>query len=436
MKKNININMFGQLFNIDEDAYQLLSRYLESMKKYFRSREGGEEIAEDIERHVAELMWQHSQNGTQPISIEAINEIVSQIGNPSEIDTPEGEESQEGMSSADQLKQNARKAWSNFESSVNNNIGKRHLYRNPNDKMISGVCSGLALFFGWGSPTALRLSLVILMVIGFGLEWGYFLLSVLVLYIIMSLVIPLPKTAEDRLKMRGEAITPEALNQEILRESNDAVTCHNRTPQNNNGCLLAILKVILFILLLPIIIGIGFALFVLICVAFGLFGAFGTLFPLALGEEILFFDTMFSTHGVTCAVALFALLAVIVLPIIALVRAMRHSTNPERKTHGWWILIFWVIALALLITSSISLITKMEYVKDNLRNTPWNVSINNHNLPALTINPDSMEVEIEKIADKLDSVAEKINNTLEEADSLSYTISVKKKTKTTTQDKE
>ncbi len=434
MKKNININMFGQLFNIDEDAYQLLSRYLESMKKYFQRREGGEEIAEDIERHVAELMWQRSQNGTQPISIEAINEIVSQIGNPSEIDTPEGEESQEGMSSAEQLKQNARKAWSSFEASVDNGVGKRYLYRNPNDKMISGVCSGLAQFFGWGSPIALRLGLAILLL--FGLWEGFLLLSVIILYLIMSIVVPLPKTAEDWLKMRGETITPEALNQEILRESNDAVASDNRQPQNNNGCLLAILKVILIILLLPFIIGIGFALFILICVLFGLFGAFGALFPLALGEEVLFFDTMFSTHGVTCAVALFALLAVIVLPIIALVRAMRHSTNPQSKTHGWWILVFWVIALALLITSSISLITKMEYVKDNLRNTPWNVSINNHNLPALTINPDSMEVEIEKMADKLDSVAVKINNTLEKADSLTYTISVKKKIKNTTQNKE
>ncbi len=432
MKKNININMFGQLFNIDEDAYQLLSRYLESMKRYFRSREGGEEIAEDIERHVAELMWQRSQNGTQPISIEAINDIVSQIGNPSEIDTPEGEEAQNGMSSAEQLKQNARKAWNNFEASVNNSVGKRYLYRNPNDKMLSGVCGGLAQFFGWGSATALRLGLVILMLAS--CWWGYLLLSVVVIYLVMSLIVPLPRTPEDRLKMRGEAITPEAVSQEVLRESNDAVANNNRQPQNNNGCL----WIILFFLLLPFILAFipvfVLIMFCLICLAFGLFGALDILFPLASSESILFFDTLFNTYGITCVVVVLSLLAVITLPIIALVRAIRHSRNSQRKTHGWWILVLWIVALAVLVTSGISFATKAEEI-DDLVHAQWKAQRTISNLPALILNPDSMEVEMEKMADKLDSVAEKINNTLEEADSLSYTISVKKQTKTITQDK-
>ena len=53
MKKNITINMFGQLYAIDEDAYELLERYLSSMKRYFSDKEGGEEIADDIEHRVA-----------------------------------------------------------------------------------------------------------------------------------------------------------------------------------------------------------------------------------------------------------------------------------------------------------------------------------------------------------------------------------------------
>ena len=48
MKKNISINIFGTIYAIDEDAYQLLENYLQSMKQFFRSREGGEEIADDI----------------------------------------------------------------------------------------------------------------------------------------------------------------------------------------------------------------------------------------------------------------------------------------------------------------------------------------------------------------------------------------------------
>ena len=57
MKKNISINIFGTIYAIDEDAYQLLENYLQSMKSYFQRQEGGEEIADDIEHRVAELLW-------------------------------------------------------------------------------------------------------------------------------------------------------------------------------------------------------------------------------------------------------------------------------------------------------------------------------------------------------------------------------------------
>ena len=44
MKKNISINICGTIYAIDEDAYQLLENYLQSMKNYFRNEEGGDEL--------------------------------------------------------------------------------------------------------------------------------------------------------------------------------------------------------------------------------------------------------------------------------------------------------------------------------------------------------------------------------------------------------
>ena len=68
MKKNITINLFGALYNIDEDAYDLLFRYQEDMKRYFAGREGGEEIADDIEHRVAELMAELKASGVEAIT--------------------------------------------------------------------------------------------------------------------------------------------------------------------------------------------------------------------------------------------------------------------------------------------------------------------------------------------------------------------------------
>ena len=62
MKKNISINLFGTLYNIDEDAYNLLENYLQSMQRYFGRQEGGAEIADDIEHRVAELLWKKKES--------------------------------------------------------------------------------------------------------------------------------------------------------------------------------------------------------------------------------------------------------------------------------------------------------------------------------------------------------------------------------------
>ena len=70
MKKNITINLCGRLFNIDEDAYEMLSTYEQSLRNYFRSREDGEEIAEDLEARIAELLDEVKAQGTEAITIE------------------------------------------------------------------------------------------------------------------------------------------------------------------------------------------------------------------------------------------------------------------------------------------------------------------------------------------------------------------------------
>ena len=44
MKKNITINLCGRLVQIDEDAYELLQQYIESLRQSFGHEAGGEEI--------------------------------------------------------------------------------------------------------------------------------------------------------------------------------------------------------------------------------------------------------------------------------------------------------------------------------------------------------------------------------------------------------
>ncbi len=41
MKKTFTVNISGQVFYMDEDAYDLLQQYLRSLKHHFSNKEGG-----------------------------------------------------------------------------------------------------------------------------------------------------------------------------------------------------------------------------------------------------------------------------------------------------------------------------------------------------------------------------------------------------------
>ena len=89
MKKNMTINLCGRLFAIDEDAYEMLATYEQSLRNYFRTREGGEEIAEDLEARIAELFDELKAKGVEAITIDHVREVIHRIGRPEEMEEHE-----------------------------------------------------------------------------------------------------------------------------------------------------------------------------------------------------------------------------------------------------------------------------------------------------------------------------------------------------------
>lgn len=87
MKENIQVNLFGTIYHMDKDAYELLKKYEDNMRQYFSRREDGDEIADDIEHRVAELIEDLRQNGTEAITIEHVEDIIRRIGRPEDLPT-------------------------------------------------------------------------------------------------------------------------------------------------------------------------------------------------------------------------------------------------------------------------------------------------------------------------------------------------------------
>ena len=250
MKKNISINLFGTLYQIDEDAYSLLERYIDSMKSYFSRQEGGEEIADDIEHRVAELLWQQKQGGAEAVNIDDIKNIIKTIGNPADFEEEAGAD---GAEYAQEVKDenngeenntygsNYKKESSQYSSSMfdqfKQRVAGRRLYRDPYNKVLGGVCSGLSTYFNYGDPVLWRLAFVLLCFllpfIGsiFSGITGFFGLTihiisfpsifmVPILYLVFLIVVPEARTPEDRLRMQGKEVNPENLQEEVLNEAN------------------------------------------------------------------------------------------------------------------------------------------------------------------------------------------------------------------------
>ena len=204
MKKNITINLFGQLYAIDEDAVKLLEEYLENMKRYFSRQDGGDEIADDIEHRVAELFAEMKANGVEAISIEHVQDIIRRIGNPEDMGAAE-----EGGTTPPPPPGDGPGEPGAGNGTDPKGPARRTLYRDPDDKLLGGVMAGLCRFFGGTDPLPWRIILVILSFFSFQI--------VSVIYLIAWALIPQAKTSEERLRMQGKPVTPETLNEELMK---------------------------------------------------------------------------------------------------------------------------------------------------------------------------------------------------------------------------
>lgn len=191
MKKTISVNISGFIFNIEEDAYEVMLEYLNNLKAHLKKTEGGDEIYQDIEARIAELFQQKLNDSKEVVNEEDVDEVIGIIGKPEEYLFEEDEMSEESNTS-----ESKSTTSEDFEYEA-----ERRVFRDTDHSVIGGVCSGIARYFDI-DPILIRLAFAILF---FGFGTG------ILLYIILWIIIPEAKTNADKLKMRGKSVNMENL---------------------------------------------------------------------------------------------------------------------------------------------------------------------------------------------------------------------------------
>lgn len=205
MNKTVTINISGIIFHIEEDAFDSLSRYMQTIKGYFSNTDGGNEIMSDIEARIAELLQQRINNTKQVILMADVNHVMEVMGRPEEFGA---ENKKDEEQTGDAAQGPAEKI-------------RRKLFRNPDDKMIGGVCSGLAAYFDI-EVVWVRLAMFLLLFFGGLSIWAY---------VILWIIIPQARTTADRFAMRGEAANVNTIYRSFKEEAEDV---HNRLSKFGN----------------------------------------------------------------------------------------------------------------------------------------------------------------------------------------------------------
>ncbi|MGZ5190281.1 MAG: PspC domain-containing protein, partial [Flavisolibacter sp.] len=294
MKKIININLSGRVIPIEDSAYESLQRYVESLRRYFANEEGRDEIINDIESRMAELMNDKIRKGSTAITDADIEEIITSMGRVEDFEAADAEattsfasEQSSGTQTGTQANTQThakrtkgrlyRDASDKFLGGVCSGIanymnvdpaivrllfviitfggfgtgiliyiamwifipirdldtyvGKR-LFRNPDDRIISGVAGGVAAYFNkpswairliFASPILLNILFSVLNGIFFAWERdiypnlfiGSFSGTFILAYIILWIVLPEATSPFEKMEMRGEKVDVNSIRQNV-----------------------------------------------------------------------------------------------------------------------------------------------------------------------------------------------------------------------------
>ena len=364
MNKTIIININGIVFHIEEDAYEILKNYMTDVKRHFLNSADSLEITTDIENRIAELFSDILTTENKQVIVEQdVNNVIEQMGRVADFD-----EIYEGTQNP---------AGAPFTYST----GERKLFRDTDDHLAGGVCSGIANYFNI-QPLWVRLAFALSV---------FFAGTGLLVYIILWIVIPKAATRADRMAMKGQKLTLQGfkdnLEQELSTVRGHLNDLHEEARPvvykmrdfagdffNHFGIFLReaikiLGKVIGGIALLAAFAGaIAMVCFFVAFMAFD--GAHTThLFPDLITEN---------KHSYNIYIAAFVTAFVPVVMIIILLISALFKTRGVSRTTGTTILIIWICSLSVLIyyiTKAASTLREGEsFTKTiNLKATPNNV---------------------------------------------------------------
>ena len=339
MNKIKKCSISGVAFIFEEVAYNRLNNYIDSLKRAYTNSAECDEIIADIEARIAELILSAQSDQQQVVCLPLIENIIAQLGTAEDIS---GDDEPAAPTTDTRI--------------------TRRLYRDLDNSKLGGVCAGIGKYFGI-DPVWARLAifapLILLPISGISskLYWmdnlgGNLFGIMLVVYLILWFVIPVAKTARQKLEMEGEPVTAKA-----IADRSDSATDEQRAKSSLASFIagigrvgLVLIKAFVVLLLFPLF---ALCLMLIFITVAGVSG---------LGAELLQFGNLGSfadfASNFGSAMPILTLFAVLV-PIVTIIYLFTTLVIGRRPR--WWVLlcafIVWIALLIGIFTSAVRVIT-------------------------------------------------------------------------------
>lgn len=352
MNKTVSCNISGIIFNLEENAYQILNDYLANLKEHLTNTEGSDEIYSDIEMRIAELFTQMLNKNKQVITEEDVNDVIKILGNPEDYVEKSDHEEQEYEGEQEKTAQNTQ------EKSYN-----KVFMRDPENGMIGGVCTGISAYFGIDLTLVRALFVILFFVPGFGA----------ILYIVLWIIAPRAKTSADKLRMRGEPINVKSIKKEV-EDAAERVEKYTKRKFNNDKVdtikkrTSRVGRSLRSIFGLFLIFGASFGIISFLVVTLSNVGFFTT----EDGDQLISlyeFSSVIFTSGWQSILGWAGILGAVIIPLLCIlivgVTLLLHIRNQWVKYALTTFMVFWFFAIGALSITGIQLSREFSYLGES-----------------------------------------------------------------------
>ena len=437
MKKTFNINLAGYPFVIDEDAYNLLKDYLDTIRYAFDTNDDTEDLATDIESRIAEILLENFNGVQRIVTLQEISGVIERIGKPSDFIEVEDSVSNSDADRSEEIKieeETITPPPYEPNKKSRNPFVRKNLFRDPQNAMLGGVCSGLANYIGI-DVTIVRLLTVLLFFLSAS--------TVAIVYIVLWIVVPEARTPLQRMKMMGEDPTVENIGRTVTENFQDGELKSDSDFQKEKpGFLSSLFSIFVKCL---VILGLIIACPVLLALTLGLVGCIIAVFVLGViivggtsntfwmfnsaSEEILAFYILLAVIGgiITIGVPLWLLLRMYW-------KKDRNYSQQSRRA----LLIVWLCGIALLtiftvkavrvgklltnerVNRNVEQIENLDIDAEDLENieiSSSGITLTDKNGKTVIISPEGINIDISENSDKPEIIESE--TTVETVDSIS-----------------